>query len=109
MAINPATPVDGLIDVLAHVDAVLVMSVNPGFGGQAFIPQTVKKILRLVKLREVENTGCVIQVDGGMTAESIGSIVAAGATSIVAGTSVFQGDRSVRENIQLLRERALGQ
>ena len=88
--INPATPVATLSEVLGKVDHVLVMSVNPGFGGQAFIPESLKKVRQLRDLRERENYNFRIEVDGGISPENIGDVVRAGAEILVAGTSVFR-------------------
>jgi ribulose-phosphate 3-epimerase len=87
--INPATPVDTLSEVLHKLDHVLVMSVNPGFGGQAFIPESLKKVRRLKTLREKENYNFRIEIDGGIGPENIADVVHAGAEILVAGTSVF--------------------
>ena len=87
--INPATPVAQLSEVLGKVDHVLVMSVNPGFGGQSFIPESVHKIRQLRELRERHNYKFRIEVDGGIGPENITEVVRAGAQILVAGTSVF--------------------
>lgn len=87
VALNPSTPISLLEEALAWVDFVLVMSVNPGFGGQRFIPQTLSKIARL---RAMAGAGDVdISVDGGVGPDTIGPLVQAGATTLVAGASVF--------------------
>ena len=87
--INPATPVALLSEVLGKVDHVLVMSVNPGFGGQSFIPESVHKIRQLRELRERHDYKFRIAVDGGVGPENINELVRAGAQILVAGTSVF--------------------
>jgi len=87
--INPATPVATLSEVLDKVDYVLVMSVNPGFGGQAFIPGAVEKIRQLKEIRARYNHGFRIEVDGGVGPENVVQLVRAGAEILVAGTSVF--------------------
>lgn len=87
--INPGTPVMMLTDVLAKVDHVLVMSVNPGFGGQAFIPRATEKIRELRDIRERGHYNYRIQVDGGIGPENVAEVVRAGAQILVAGTSVF--------------------
>jgi ribulose-phosphate 3-epimerase len=87
--INPATPVAMLSEVLGKLDHVLVMSVNPGFGGQRFIPDALKKVRQLRELRERENYTFRIEIDGGIGPENIGDVVRAGAEILVAGTSVF--------------------
>ena len=89
VAINPATPVDALTEVLADVDHVLIMTVNPGFGGQSFLPGTVGKIAQLRQMRAGYTHGFRIEVDGGIEAETVPVVVRAGAEILVAGTSVF--------------------
>jgi ribulose-phosphate 3-epimerase len=87
--INPATPVAFLSEVLGKVDHVLVMSVNPGFGGQSFIPESIHKIRQLRDLRERHDYKFRIAVDGGVGPENVNELVRAGAQILVAGTSVF--------------------
>jgi ribulose-phosphate 3-epimerase len=87
--LNPATPVPTLADVLDKVDTVLVMSVNPGFGGQKFIPGSVEKIRQLNDWRARYNSGFRIEVDGGVDLGNVAKLAAAGANTFVAGTSVF--------------------
>ncbi len=89
VVINPATPVDTLSEVLEIVDYVLVMSVNPGFGGQKFIPETVRKIRRLADLRSQRGLNYRIEVDGGIALETVAEVVRAGAEILVAGNAVF--------------------
>jgi ribulose-phosphate 3-epimerase len=89
VAINPATPVAALEEVLERVDVVLVMSVNPGFGGQSFLPVALRKIQQLRELRERYNYSYRIEVDGGITAGNAAEAVRAGADILVVGTSVF--------------------
>ena len=95
VSLNPSTPEDTLKYVLNDVDLVLVMSVNPGFGGQKFLDSQVEKIRRLRKmLDDAGNTECVIEVDGGISAKNAGLVAAAGAEALVAGSAVFnQKDR----------------
>jgi ribulose-phosphate 3-epimerase len=93
VVINPATPVETLTEVLEIIDYVLVMSVNPGFGGQKFIPGTVHKIRRLADLRSQRGLNYRIEVDGGIALETVAEVVRAGAEILVAGNAVFgQGD-----------------
>ncbi|MGH9521436.1 MAG: ribulose-phosphate 3-epimerase [Terriglobales bacterium] len=89
VVINPATPVDTLAEVLDIVDYVLVMSVNPGFGGQKFIPGSLHKIMRLARMRTERNLAFRIEIDGGVALDTIGDIVRAGAEILVAGNAVF--------------------
>jgi ribulose-phosphate 3-epimerase len=93
VVINPATPVESLSEVLDIVDYVLVMSVNPGFGGQKFIPGALHKIRRLVEIRAQRQVKYRIEIDGGVSLDTIAEIVRAGAEVLVAGNAVFgQGD-----------------
>jgi ribulose-phosphate 3-epimerase len=87
--INPATPISVLSEVLGNVDHVLVMSVNPGFGGQKFIPGALEKIRQLKLTRERYNQAFRIEVDGGVGPENVADLVRAGAEILVAGTSIF--------------------
>ena len=89
VAINPHTPVESLQDVLADIDLVCMMSVNPGFGGQKFIHHTFKKIKTLRKMIDEKGLNVLIEIDGGVTLENAGTIVAAGADVLVAGNTVF--------------------
>ena len=93
VVINPATPVDTLVEVLDIVDFVLVMSVNPGFGGQKFIPSALHKISRLALLRTERRLDYRIEVDGGVALDTVQQVVRAGAEVLVAGNAVFgKGD-----------------
>lgn len=101
VVINPATPVQMLDDVLDMVDHVLVMSVNPGFGGQKFIPQTLQKARKLALMRSTNNASFRIEMDGGIGEETIADAVLAGVEVLVSGSAVFShGDP--RENSQRL-------
>jgi len=103
VAINPATPVDVLRHVLDRLDLVLLMSVNPGFGGQAFIPSVVEKVYAVRDL--IGGRLIAIEVDGGITPETAPLVAAAGATAVVAGSAVFKGNGadSYRANIAAIR------
>jgi ribulose-phosphate 3-epimerase len=93
VVINPATPVETLSEVLEIVDYVLVMSVNPGFGGQKFIPATLGKVRKLAEIRAERGYGYQIEIDGGIALETVAEAVRAGAEILVAGNAVFgQGD-----------------
>ncbi len=92
VALNPHTPVELLQDVLQYVDLVLVMSVNPGFGGQQFIEHSIEKIKRLRSMIDENNYHALIEVDGGITLDNASSIVNAGADVLVAGSSIFGAD-----------------
>jgi ribulose-phosphate 3-epimerase len=91
VVINPATPVDTLVEVLDIVDYVLVMSVNPGFGGQKFIPSTLHKLQRLAEIRSQQGLNFRIEVDGGISLDTVADVVRAGAEILVAGNAVFGG------------------
>jgi ribulose-phosphate 3-epimerase len=103
VVINPATPVDLLIPVLEMVHHVLVMSVNPGFGGQSFIPYSLNKIRRLKELREELGLNYRIEVDGGVAHDTIGLVVEAGADLLVAGSAVFSHGRAEQNARELLQ------
>ena len=92
VALNPATPLSVLEEVAGEVDLVLVMSVNPGFGGQAFLPHSESKIARVRQLLTRAGSQADIEVDGGIDRANIGRVVAAGATIVVAGASIFGTD-----------------
>ena len=102
VVINPGTPVEAVKNILNLVDQVLVMTVNPGFGGQAFLPETMDKVRELVVLREVNQLDFDIEVDGGIDDETIGIAKEAGANVFVAGSYVFKGD--VAHQVQTLKE-----
>lgn len=89
VSLNPATPVESLEFVLPELDQVLIMSVNPGFGGQSYIPQMTEKIAKLNKIIEANNYDCKIEVDGGIKTHNLKEIVRAGADIIVAGSAIF--------------------
>jgi len=103
VVINPATPVETLIEILPMVHYVLVMSVNPGFGGQKFIPFAVDKIAHLAELREALGLNFRIEVDGGVAHDSVASVVQAGAEMLVAGSAVFEKGRTEQNAAELLR------
>lgn len=92
VALNPHTPVSVLEDVLLDVDLVLIMSVNPGFGGQKFIKQTYQKLEKLKAMREAAGANFFIEVDGGVNADNAGKLKAAGADALVAGSAVFKAE-----------------
>lgn len=106
ISINPATPVSFLENIISEVDMVLIMSVNPGFGGQKFIPYSLDKIRELSKMREKKNPKLLIQVDGGVGVDNIKALSDAGVDEFVAGSSVFKGD--ILKNIKALND-ALGE
>ncbi len=103
VVINPATPVQTLGEVLDMVDFVLVMSVNPGFGGQKFIPASLDKVRKLVTMRNAKGAGFRIEVDGGIGRDNIGEVVRAGAEILVAGNAVFGNGNPKKNAEDLLR------
>jgi ribulose-phosphate 3-epimerase len=105
VVINPATPVDTLVEVLDMVDYVLVMSVNPGFGGQKFIPSTLHKLRELAEIRGQQRLNFRIEVDGGISLDTVADVVRAGAEILVAGNAVFGGG-DPRKNAQALLKAA---
>lgn len=105
VVINPATPIETLSEVLELVDYVLVMSVNPGFGAQKFIPASLTKMARLAALRERLRLNYRIEVDGGVALETIGNVVRAGAEILVTGNAVF-GKGNPRDNVAALLQAA---
>ncbi len=90
VALNPHTPVEFLTDIIQDVDLVLIMSVNPGFGGQKFIPHSLKKIRQLKQMIRERELNVLIEVDGGITLNNAGSLADAGADVLVAGSSIFK-------------------
>jgi ribulose-phosphate 3-epimerase len=105
VVINPATPVEMLTEVLGMVHHVLVMSVNPGFGGQKFIPSTLAKVRKLVQMRDAGRTDFRIEIDGGISTDTVTEAVRAGVEILVAGNAIF-GKGNPRENTQLLLKMA---
>ena len=104
VVLNPATPVEAIEYVLGDVDLVLVMSVNPGFGGQTFIPGQLRKIERLRRMIDDAGLDVILEVDGGVNAQTARDCISAGATALVAGAAVFQGGPSAYAgNIARLR------
>lgn len=107
VSINPATPISTIDEILPYTDLVLIMSVNPGFGGQRYIPTTTAKVAALRQQLEGRSLwGIEIEVDGGIAADTIGDVAAAGASVLVAGAAVFNDRGSVAENIAALRRAA---
>ena len=102
VVLNPATPVSVLKDILADLDFVLLMSVNPGFGGQKYIYYVTNKIKELYLMKRELNKNLLIQVDGGVNEDTIKEVLEAGADYVVAGSAVFKGD--IKKNIEKLRK-----
>ncbi|GEM82001.1 ribulose-phosphate 3-epimerase [Meiothermus hypogaeus] len=101
LAINPATPLEAMLPLLPELDLALLMSVNPGFGGQKYIPASTERIQRLRGLRDHLNPGCLIQVDGGIKPENVATVYRAGADVVVVGSALFN-NRPVAENMEKL-------
>jgi len=104
LTFNPGTPVDPLELLADMVDLVLIMSVNPGFGGQTFIPQAIDKIRQTRAILDAQGSKAIIQVDGGITAATIGANYEAGARNFVAGTAVFKHPNGIAGGVRALRD-----
>jgi ribulose-phosphate 3-epimerase len=103
VALNPATPVETIKHLIKDLDMVLIMSVNPGFGGQKYIPYCNEKVAEVKALANKYNKELLIQVDGGIDKSNISTVVNSGANVIVAGSAVFKNN-AIEENIKILRE-----
>ncbi len=103
VTLNPATPVESLVDILQELDLVLLMSVEPGFGGQPFIRHTLEKIKKLRMLRDVTGSKALIEIDGGVNEKTGAELAAAGADVLVAGSYVF-GNENMQAAIRSLKE-----
>ena len=101
VVINPATPVSAIEPILAEVDLILLMSVNPGFGGQQFIPATLTKVQKLVELREKYKLSFLIEIDGGVNSKNIIDIAKAGVDVLVAGNAVFSAENITNKVVEL--------
>lgn len=108
VSLNPSTPETVLHYVLPLLDYVLVMTVNPGFGGQAFLPETLEKIRAVRHLLDAVGSRALLSVDGGITVETVPMVVGAGADTLVAGSSVFGAPEGVAYAIEALRRAAVG-
>jgi ribulose-phosphate 3-epimerase len=104
VAINPATPASVLEEILPDVDLVLVMTVNPGFGGQEFLPGTLPKIRRVRRMIDEARPGCELEVDGGVEPHTVASVVEAGARVLVAGSAVFRAPGGAVAGLARLKE-----
>ncbi len=102
VALNPHTPVSALKDLISDIDMVLIMSVNPGFGGQKFIPNTYSKIKELRTLIDLNNADCLIQVDGGVNLENAPLLLDAGVNVLVAGNAVFKSENPTATIAELI-------
>jgi ribulose-phosphate 3-epimerase len=106
VTLNPATPLSSLEEILPDVDLVLVMSVNPGFGGQSYIPSSTTKIARLRAMLDAIGSPAELEVDGGINAATIAEVVGAGATVLVIGSAIFNSKAPIAENIRQLQAHA---
>ncbi len=105
VTLNPATPLVALQGILPDVDLVLVMSVNPGFGGQSYIPGSTARVARLRQMLDERGLSSVeLEVDGGIKPQNVAQVVAAGATAVVSGSAVFNRQASVAVNVVALRQ-----
>ncbi|WP_337844028.1 ribulose-phosphate 3-epimerase [Thermus sp.] len=103
LAINPATPLEAFEPLLPELDLALLMSVNPGFGGQKYIPRSTERLKRLKTLRDALNPACLIEVDGGVNVSTVAEVYRAGADVAVVGSALFNA-RPVVENLNALKE-----
>jgi len=106
VALNPATPLSLIEEIMPHVDLVLIMSVNPGFGGQVFIPETLEKVTRLRGMLDNKGSSAELEVDGGITIENVFSLIKAGAKVLAIGNSVFKAKAGISQALQDIREAA---
>ncbi|MDE0527439.1 MAG: ribulose-phosphate 3-epimerase [Truepera sp.] len=104
LAVNPLTPLEVVCDALPLLDLALVMSVNPGFGGQTFIPTTLGRLERVRTWRDRLNPDCRIEVDGGIVPANAAAVARAGADILVAGSAIFGGEGSIAENLDSFRD-----
>jgi ribulose-phosphate 3-epimerase len=104
VSLNPPTPLSAVEEFIPHVDLVLIMSVNPGFGGQSFIPETLLRIANMRKILDDRGLSAELEVDGGINADNAPDIVKAGANVLVAGNSVFRAKEGISRALRRLRE-----
>ena len=106
VSLNPPTPLSTIEEFVPHVDMVLIMSVNPGFGGQSFIPETLPKIENMRRFLQDRMLSAELEVDGGISPDNASAIVRAGADVLVAGNSVFRSEEGISQALRSLREAA---
>ena len=104
VALNPATPLSSIDEIIPQVDLILIMSVNPGFGGQPFIPETLEKIARLRSILDSRKAKAELEVDGGVTINNAPSIVQAGANVLAIGASLFTDEEGIGQALQKIRK-----
>ena len=104
ISLNPETKIDLIVDLLNQIDLVLIMSVNPGFGGQKFMPEVLKKIKELKKIKDKDNIEFAIEIDGGINFDNNKLAIEAGANILVSGTTIFKNNNgNIKKNIDLLK------
>ena len=106
VSLNPETKIDLILDHLNKIDLILIMSVNPGFGGQKFMPEVLEKIKKLKEIKEKENLNFDIEIDGGINFENSKLAIEAGANILVSGTTIFKSNNGdIKKNIELLKSK----
>ena len=106
VSLNPETKIDVILDFLDQVDLVLIMSVNPGFGGQKFMPEVLDKVKELKKIQEKNNFNFDIEIDGGINFDNSKTVIDAGANILVSGTTIFKSNNGdIKKNIELLKSK----
>jgi len=106
VSLNPETKIDIILDVLDQIDLVLIMSVNPGFGGQKFMPEVLTKIKELKKIQNEKNLNFDIEIDGGINFDNSKTAIKAGANILVSGTTIFKSNNGdIKKNIELLKSK----
>jgi ribulose-phosphate 3-epimerase len=104
VSLNPATPLSSIEEIISHVDMVLIMSVNPGFGGQVFIPESLDKISHLRRMLDNKSLAIELEVDGGININNAPGIVKAGANVLAVGSSVFEAKEGISQSLQRIRK-----
>ncbi len=106
VSLNPGTQIDTIIDFLEQVDLVLIMSVNPGFGGQKFMPEVLTKVKELKKIQKEKGLDFDIEIDGGINFDNAKTVIEAGANILVSGTTIFKSNNGdIKKNIELLKSK----
>ena len=106
VSLNPETKIDIILDILPQIDLVLIMSVNPGFGGQKFMPEVLTKIKKLKKIQKEQALDSDIEIDGGINFENYKTVIEAGANILVSGTTIFKSNNGdIKKNIELLKSK----
>ena len=106
VSLNPKTEIDGIIEYLSEIDLVLIMSVNPGFGGQKFMPEVLDKVKKLKRLQVEKNLDFEIEIDGGINFDNSKKAIDAGANILVSGTTIFKSNNGdIKRNIELLKSK----